>query len=156
MKIEDIKKLLSISHECPSKWELDNITWANRHNDSKILLEFLRRIDFLNSLELRSFSQDTELARLLELLEDINQHDAIRLLSKNEEQEKNIFLENLARTSAIEVLTMNKLSFETMETSCKLSPNDFIICAKRTQEIINSVRELVIKGESLSSDIPGA
>lgn len=156
MKIEDIKELLSSSHDSPSKWELDTIIWSDRRSDSKVMLQFLRRIDHLHSLASRSYSQDIELSRLIELLDDMNKEDALEVLSKNEEQEKDTFLENLARTSAIEVLTTNKLSLETMTINCKLNPNDFIMCAKRTQEIINSVRELVIKGESLSSDIPGA
>jgi hypothetical protein len=39
---------------------------------------------------------------------------------------------------------------------CKLSPSDFIITAKRTQDLINSIHELVIQGETLSSDVAGA
>jgi hypothetical protein len=43
-----------------------------------------------------------------------------------------------------------------MNTACKLSPNDFILCAKRTQDLINAIQGLVIKGETLSSDVAGA
>jgi hypothetical protein len=78
------------------------------------------------------------------------------LLNLNEDASKESFIENLARTSAIEVLTNEKLSFETMTTACKLSPNDFILCAKRTQDLINAIHGLVIKGETLSNDVAGA
>ena len=43
-----------------------------------------------------------------------------------------------------------------MNAMCKLSPNDFILAAKRSQDIINSIRELVIQGETLSDDVAGA
>jgi hypothetical protein len=65
-------------------------------------------------------------------------------------------IERLARVSAIEILADNKLSFCTMETTCKLGHNDFILCATRAQELINTVQGMMIKSESLSEDIPQA
>jgi hypothetical protein len=156
MNLEDIKELINCSHECPSKWELENIIWAEKDSDPKVLFEFLKRIDFLNSLEIKNRSHEIELQRLLEIAQGLDKDVARILLEKHEDREKDLFIEKLARTSAIEVLTNNKLSYDTMNIACKLPPNEFILCAKRTQDIINSVRELVIKGENLSSDIPGA
>ena len=43
-----------------------------------------------------------------------------------------------------------------MNTACKLSPNDFILCAKLTQDLIDAIQGLVIKGENLSMDVAGA
>jgi hypothetical protein len=156
MKFENINELLTKRINCPSKWELDNIIWADRTTNSAVLYNFLKRINELNSLELRTVDQHTELERLLELLSDMDEKECENLLVQTDEESKEIFIENLARTSAIEVLTNNKISFDTMTTACKLSPNDFILCAKRTQDIVNSVHELVIKGESLSSEVAGA
>lgn len=155
MKLDKIKSILDNSNHCPSKWELDNIIWIERLSDPKILIKFLERINFLNSLDIKSKSEKLELNILIELLKDMDEDECLRLLEVNEDKEKHNFIENLARNSAIEILTSNKLSIDTMATTCKLNPTDFILCAKRTQEIINSVRELVIKGESLASDIPG-
>jgi hypothetical protein len=75
---------------------------------------------------------------------------------QTEDDAKESYIENLARISAIQVLTNGKMDYETMNTACKFSPNDFILCAKRTQEIINAIRGLVIKGETLSQDVPQA
>jgi hypothetical protein len=93
---------------------------------------------------------------LLELLADLEEEDCLELIDRTEEDAKNSFIENLARTSAIEILTGGKINFETMNTACKLSPNDFILCAKRTQDLINAVQGLVVKGETLSMDVAGA
>ena len=92
---------------------------------------------------------------LLELLEDLEEEDCLELINQSEEDAKNLFIENLARTSAIEILTGGKIDFDTMNTACKLSPNDFILCAKRTQDLINAVQGLVVKGETLSMDVAG-
>jgi hypothetical protein len=96
------------------------------------------------------------LGYLLELLEDLEEEDCLELINQSEEDAKNLFIENLARTSAIEILTGGKIDFDTMNTACKLSPNDFILCAKRTQDLINAIHGLVIKGETLSKDVAGA
>jgi hypothetical protein len=101
-------------------------------------------------------SESLELKYLLELLNDLDETACKELLNKAEENSKETFIENLSRHCAIEILTNSKMSYESMQTCCKLSPGDFILCAKRTQEIINSVHELVIKGENLSSSVPGA
>ena len=156
MKKEEIKSVLEKTINGPSKWELDNIIWADRLTNSTVLFQFLTRIDHLNSLESKTKEQTSELQYLEELLDSVNLETCENLLNRSDTESKEAFIENLARTSAIEVLSNNKLSFETMNTTCKLSPNDFIICAKRTQDIINSVRSLVIKGENLSTDIAGA
>ena len=93
---------------------------------------------------------------LLELLENIKESDVEELINRTENQEKNSFIDELAKKSAIELITTGKMSFETMNTSCKLTPNDFVLCAKRTQDLMNSIRGLVIKGETLSKDVAGA
>lgn len=156
MKLEKIKSILDNSTIHHNKWELNNIVWVERLSNPIVLAKFLERIDFLNSLNIKSKSEEVELKILLELLEDVDEDKCINLLTVSEDDEKHNFIENLARVSAVEILTSNKLTTDTLSISCKLSPNDFILCAKRTQEIINSVREIVIKGENLASYIPGA
>ena len=157
MKPNNIAKLLESVNECPSKWELDNVIWADRGTNPTILKKFLERIQTLSeSNDTLTTSEASELERLTELLDDMDIDECSELLNLNEDASKESFIENLARTSAIEVLTNEKLSFETMTTACKLSPNDFILCAKRTQDLINAIHGLVIKGETLSNDVAGA
>ena len=96
-----------------------------------------------------------ELGYLVELLEELDEEECLELLDKTEEDHKTSFIEDLARTSAIEILTGGKISYESMNTACKLSPTDFILCAKRTQDLINAIQGLVIKGETLSMDVAG-
>jgi hypothetical protein len=157
MKPEQIKKVLSDIKTCPSKWELDNIIWADRTTNPTVLTKFLYRIEWLMSLpDTLTPNEKLELEILTELLADIDETECANLLNQSEEESKDTFIENLARSSAIEVLTNGKMSFESMTTACKLSPNDFILCAKRTQDIINAIHGLVIKGETLSNDVAGA
>jgi len=155
MKPEQIKKVLSSIKDGPGKWELDNIVWAERGSNPTVLKEFLKRIQFLQSNK-NTASENKELEILVELLSEMDELECIDLLNQSEEEAKDTFIEDLARISAIEVLTNGKLSFETMTKSCKLPPNDFILCAKRTQDIINTIHGLVIKGETLSNDVAGA
>ena len=154
MKLENTTEVLSQLRNCPSKWELDNITWADRTTDPRVLSQFFLRIEELQQSSNRAAQQ--ELGFMLELLEDISEEDVNLLVTQTEDAAKSHFIERLARVSAIEILADNKLSFCTMETTCKLGHNDFILCATRAQELINTVQGMMIKSESLSEDIPQA
>jgi hypothetical protein len=154
MKTENITNVLSQLRACPSKWELDNIIWSDRTTDPQVLSKFLQRIEELQQASSRAATQ--ELAILLELLEDITEEEVVLLVNQTEAAAKSQYIEQLARVSAIEILANNKLSFDTVNTTCKLGHNDFILCATRAQELINTVQGMMIKCESLSQDIPQA
>jgi len=156
MKQEQIKDVLSSINSGPSKWELDTIIWNDRLSNPEILINFLLRIQELQAIKKRSASLQQELDFLLDLLDDIEDTDVEVLINRTDNDARDAFIEELAKVSAIEVLTGGKLSFETMNTACKLSPNDFILCAKRTQDLINAIQGLAIKGETLSNDVAGA
>lgn len=157
MKVNQIKNLISKIKTGPSKWELDEIVYYDRGTNPQTMAKFLNRIQELNSKS-KNLEQDEkqELDYLLELLEEIDESEVEELINRTEEEAKNSFIEDLARKSAIEVLTNGKLGYDTMTTACKLSPNDFILCAKRTQDLITAIQGLVIKGETLSEDVAGA
>jgi len=150
------EKLLTLASAGTSRWELDNITWHDRASNPETLISFLERIQFLEDIEDRSPKEERELDSLIDLANELDEEECVQLLSNDDEIVQQTFIENLARTSALEVLTNDRISFETMNTMCKLSPSDFIITAKRTQDLINSIHELVIQGETLSSDVAGA
>lgn len=150
------EKLLALASAGTSRWELDNITWHDRASNPETLISFLERIQFLENIEDRKAKESRELDSLIDLANDLDEEECVQLLSNDDEIVQQTFIENLARTSALEVLTNDRISFETMNTMCKLSPSDFILTAKRTQDLINSIHELVIQGETLSSDVAGA
>jgi hypothetical protein len=148
----DVNKLLGLAVAGPSRWELDNIVYNDRTTNPVTLRKFLERIQELRTSDAKS----AELAILESLAQELDQADCEQLLSDDDELAQQNFIENLARRSAVEVLTRDKVTFETMNVMCKLAPNDFILTAKRTQDIINSIHELVIQGETLSRDVAGA
>ena len=150
------EKLLTLASAGISRWELDNITWHDRASNPETLTLFLERISFLENLEDRTSKEDRELDSLIDLANELDEDECVQLLSNDDEIVQQAFIENLARTSALEVLTNSGISYETMNTMCKLSPSDFILTAKRTQDLINSIHELVVQGETLSSDVAGA
>jgi len=152
----DIDKILSLAQQGPSKWELDNITYNDRTTNPETLLAFLTRLKHLSVQASLTNYEAQELKILNSLAKDLNEDECIELLSNDDEVVQQNFIETLARTSALEVLTNDKVSFETMNTMCKLSPSDFILTSKRTQDLINSIHELVIQGETLSKDVAGA
>ena len=154
MKSEQIKDVLSSINLSPSKWELDTIIWHDRLSNPNTLAAFLSRIQDLQSIKNPKDTQ--ELDHLLELLDEIEDADIEDLINQTDNDARDAFIENLAKISAIEVITNGKLSYETMNTACKLTPSDFILCAKRTQDLLNSIQGLVIKGETLSKDVAGA
>jgi hypothetical protein len=156
MKQEQIKDVLSSIKLGPSKWELDTIIWHDRLSNPDTLVGFLNQIQDLQAIKTPTSDQKLTLDCLLELLDEIEDSDLDALINRSDEEVKDAFIEDLAKVSAIEVITGGKLSFETMNTACKLSPNDFILCAKRTQDLINSIQGLAIKGETLSNDVAGA
>ena len=152
----DIDKILSLAQQGPSKWELDNITYNDRTTNPETLLAFLTRLKHLSVQASLTDYEAQELKILNSLAKDLNEDECIELLSNDDEVVQQTVIETLARTSALEVLTNDKVSFETMNTMCKLSPSDFILTSKRTQDLINSIHELVIQGETLSKDVAGA
>ena len=157
MKLTQIKNVLPKIVAGPSKWELDFIIYYDRTSNLLTLAKFLTRIQDLQNLKTKATAEEKqELGYLVELLEELDEDECLELLDKTEEDHKTSFIEDLARTSAIEILTGGKISFESMNTACKLSPTDFILCAKRTQDLINAIQGLVIKGETLSMDVAGA
>ena len=157
MKTTQIKNILSKLSTTPSKWELDSIIYHDRTSNAKTLAKFLTRIQDLQALKTNATAgEQQELDYLLALLEDLDADECLELSDQTDDDNKNTFIEDLARTSAIEILTSGRIGFETMNTACKLPPNDFILCAKRTQDLINAIQGLVIKGETLSMDVAGA
>jgi hypothetical protein len=156
MKLTQIKNVLPKIVAGPSKWELDSIIYYDRTSNLSTLAKFLTRIQDLQTLKTKATAEEKqELGYLVELLEELDEEECLELLDKTEEDHKTSFIEDLARTSAIEILTGGKISYESMNTACKLSPTDFILCAKRTQDLINAIQGLVIKGETLSMDVAG-
>ena len=155
MKTTQISSILS-KIKLVSKWELDSVVYYDRTYNPKTLFDFLTRIQELQKLKGQAtLAEKDELAILLEFLNDLDEEECLELLDRTDEDDKIAFIENIARMSAIEILTGEKISFETMNTACKLSPSDFILCAKRTQDLINAIHGLVIKGETLSKDVAG-
>jgi len=153
----DIKNLLKVAAASQiSRWELDTITWSERKTNPQVLAEFLKRIDALQTLKKPTDLERQELAILDELANDMDEDECRELFGQDDETVKQRFVESLARQGALETLCKNELSIDTMEKMCKLSPNDFILTAKRSQDLINSIQELVIQGETLSNDIAGA
>lgn len=155
-KASKVDQLLDLALNSVSKWELDNIVWADRTTNPKVLTSFLQRIKLLTNAKTKTIAEEKELEILVELAEDLDQKECEELLSPSDESAQNQFIENLARQGALETLCNNQLTMETMNSMCKLSPNDFILVAKRSQDLINSIRELVIQGETLSDDVAGA
>ena len=152
----DIKKLISIAPPGPTRWELDNIVWHDRTSNPITLLKFLKRIEQLRDISEKTLVEASELELLEDLSTELDQAECEELLSDSEEAAHHHFIESIARKGALETLCNDALSIETMTDMCKLSPDDFILAAKRSQDIINSVQELVIQGETLSKDVAGA
>ena len=153
----DVEYLISLAESSQiSKWELDNIVWHERTTNPEVLLRFLKRIEDLQSLDNPTILHTEELKILSELADDMDQSECEELFSQSDEIVRHRFIESLARQGALETLCNNAVSIDTMEKMCKLSPNDFILAAKRSQDLINSIQELVIQGETLSDDVAGA
>jgi len=152
----DVDMLLAVAAPGISLWELDNVVYHDRATNPETLLAFLKRIKQLEST-IRTDVQSKELVILKKMLEELDESECVSLLNSNDDDVvKQRYIENLARQGALETLCDNKLSMDTMVAMCKLSPTDFILGAKRSQELINAIRELVIQGENLSGDVPGA
>ena len=151
----DIEKLLK-SASAVSRWELDNIIYNDRTSNPTTLIALLTRVKNLQSSSKLNNAEKQELEILEELVNELDEKECTNLLANDDDDVRQRFIESLARRGALETLCKNQLSIETMETMCKLSPNDFILTAKRGQDIINAVKELVIQGETLSDDVAGA
>lgn len=157
MKLKlNVNKLIKAAEDiCPSKWELDNIVWNERTTNPQVLMRFIERIKHLQAVDLTP-AEKNELKFLIELANEMDEDECLTLLSNADDVAQHRYIEYVARKNALEVLCKNQVSVETMEEMCKLSPEDFILAAKRTQDLMNSIRELIIQGETLSRDVAGA
>jgi hypothetical protein len=149
----DINKLLDMVSTV-NRWKLDNIVYHDRTTNPQTLVQLLKRIKFLKENGTETDAKELEI--LEDLAKELDEDECIELLTPDEDDQRMQFIEELARKGAIETLCDNKINVETMELLCKLSPNDFILTAKRSQDIINTVKELVVQGETLSQDVAGA
>lgn len=158
MKLKlNVDKILESASVSPSKWELDNIVWNDRTTNPDTLKKFLQRIKYLRDLDKSlTEAEKEELNILTELANDLDEKECIDLLSNDDDLAQHRYIENIARKSALEVLCNNRVDIETMHEMCKLSPEDFILASKRAQDLINSIKELIIQGETLSQDLAGA
>jgi len=158
MKLKlDVDKLLAAAAVGPSKWELDNIVYNDRTTNPNTLIAFLKRIKDLQTAGTSLTKiESEELEILVELANDLDEKECLDLLSNDDDFAQHRYIEEIARKSALEVLCNNKVDIETMHEMCKLSPEDFILASKRAQDLINSIKELIIQGETLSQDLAGA
>ena len=108
MKITQIDNVLS-KLKTVSKWELDSVVYYDRTSNLKTLSNFLIRIQSLQIIK-RTPSEQEELGYLLELLEDLDEDECLELSDSTDEDHRISFIENLARISAIEILTGEKYS----------------------------------------------
>jgi hypothetical protein len=153
----DVDMLLSVAAPGISRWELDNVTYNDRTSNPATLVSLLKRVKQLELTVDKTDAQTKELDILNSLLAELDAEECVSLLTTTDDEVvKQRYIENLARQGALETLCDNKLSMDTMVAMCKLSPTDFILGAKRSQDLINAIRELVIQGENLSGDVPGA
>jgi hypothetical protein len=152
----NVDKILKLAHKGPTKWELDNIVYHDRTTNPKTLVQFLTRIKELENTKSKTDEQSLELDILNSLCDDLDEKECESLLKLDEEQVQQNFIEDLARQVALETLANSKVSICLIETMCKLSPSDFILCSKRTQDLINSIKEFVIQGETLSDEVASA
>jgi hypothetical protein len=153
----DIDALLDLAASSEiNRWKLDNVVWNERTSNPETLVKFINRIVSLKTIVDKTPADKKELSILEELANEMDQDLCEELLEQDEETVRNRFIEQLARQGALETLCNNAISIDTMEQMCKLAPNDFILTAKRSQDLINSIQELVIQGETLSNDVAGA
>jgi len=157
MKLKlNVEKILASASVGPSRWELDNIVWNDRATNPHTLKKFLKRIQELQSLPSIETHEKQELKILVDLANDLDEKECIELLSNDDANVQHYYIESIARRSALEVLCENRVSTETMHEMCKLSPEDFVLASKRAQDLINSIKELIIQGETLSQEMAGA
>lgn len=158
MKLKlNVNKILAAASTAPSKWYLDNVVYHDRATDPTVLIEFLKRIKTLQDLGTSAVKEEKEeLTILVELANEMNEKECVELLSNSDENVRQRYIESVARKAAIEVLCNNIVKIETMEELCKLSPEDFILASKRSQDLINAIKELILQGETLSQDVAGA
>lgn len=158
MKLKlNVDKLLAAASPGPSKWFLDNVVYHDRLNDPVVLEQFLKRIKSLQELgKTATPTEKEELEILTELANDLKEKECLELLSNDDDAVRQRYIETVARKAALEVLCNNKINLETMEELCKLSPEDFILASKRSQDLMNAIKELILQGETLSQDVAGA
>lgn len=144
----NVDKLAKLAAGGPSRWELDSFVYNDRTTNPDTLRSFLLRIQELKN-NCANDNEKTELKILLELAESLDEEECIQLLSNSDDVVQTHYIEKLARLSALEVMSMGRTQLDTLSKMVKLSHSDFILVCKRTQELLDSIRDLAIQGENL-------
>lgn len=130
----------------PSKYELQYVKWNGIEFDKERLIKFNRRLILLGLLSfIPRFNEEYNIMKDILNLYD---KEKLRGLLNNDEHISRIsFIEKWSRIAATDVLLNNVYSRTTFTTISNLPITDYKLIIKRSDEIIDSLKNLTYQKE---------
>ena len=130
----------------PSKYELQYVKWNGIEFDKERLIKFNKRLTILRLLSfIPRFNEEYVIMKDILNLYDI---EKLRGLLNNDEHISRVsFIEKWSRIAATDVLLNNVYSRTTFTTISNLPITDYKLIIKRSDEIIDSLKNLTYQKE---------
>lgn len=139
----------------PSKYELYYIKWNGINFDKDKLVQFIKRIKFLEITSFFYKPHKEELNLLKEIKESYNQKTLNGLLNNDEIISRNGLIEKWSRIAAIDILLTNTYSRATYTVISNLPIQDYQLILKRIEELVKIGQNIRHQSDNISKDIPG-
>ena len=126
-------------------YELCFFKWKSISYDIEVLNTFMRRYKLYKFLNTYTPFFKNKFTLFDSILEYYNKENILLLYNRDEKALKMALVEKWARKGALEVLINGKFSIQTYQTISNLPVLDFNLILKRTNELVNIGRGVVIQ-----------
>lgn len=142
---------------CPfigtSEFEVKNFNAPTSTSYARFIIETVNRIRKIDSdleTEKRTFERNCLLEEKSKLEKLLQNEDNVKLLtsvSTWEDSEREYWVDYLGKLAAIEILTSDRPSVDTMTKMVKLPEDDYIKATQICVKLANAIREATVKAE---------
>lgn len=158
-------KYLESSKVGMTQYEFDTFVVGKHHSRARLIQDLLKRKskaqDVVGSADLTKFGIDLpatiktlEAKQLIEMIDsELAQHD-INLLKDLESEEPAYWIDELARTSALEINTYGRIRPETMDKLMLLPEDHFVSAMNKSAILVVKLKNTAEGAQAIDAPIP--
>lgn len=156
-KKKNANPLQDLFDACPyistSEFETKNFNAPTNTSQPRFVIETVNRIRKIDSdleTEKRTFERNClleEKSKLEKILQAEDSVKLITLISTWEDYEREYWVDYLGKVAAIEILTNDRPSIDTMTKMVKLPEDDYIKATQICVKLANAIKEATVKAE---------
>lgn len=157
LKVTEVSKLKKLFDICPhydkTEFEINNFDSSTEASYPRYIINIvnkIRKIDSDLETETRSFEKNCLLEEKNQLTNLLEKEDSLKMenaISAREFVEQDYWVDVLGKTAAIEILTIGKLSTETMTKMVKLPEDAYIEATQICVKLANAIKMATVRAE---------